>query len=212
MSHAAALDTIMTISPVIPVVTLNKAEDGVPLARALVAGGVKIIEITLRTEAGVEAIRRVAKEVPEICVGAGTITSREQFTAAVDAGSQFIVSPGLTDKLAQALVGQKTPLLPGVATTTEIMHAMEYGYTRLKFFPASLSGGHGALKQFSGLFPEIAFCPTGGINLQNVKDYLAVPNVRCIGGSWIAPDGLIHAQDWAGITRLCTEALTLTQK
>jgi 2-dehydro-3-deoxyphosphogluconate aldolase / (4S)-4-hydroxy-2-oxoglutarate aldolase len=204
---ANPLASLLTESPIIPVVTLKNAEDGVRLAEALVEGGISVIEITLRTEAGLEAIRQVAKHVPQMTVGAGTITTPDQFKAAADAGSQFIVSPGLTRKLAEGVMDEKTPFLPGVSTTTEIMHAREYGLEFLKFFPASLSGGAGALKQFGGLFPDLKFCPTGGINIDNFNDYLRLKNVVCVGGSWVAPDAHINDGNWHEITRLSHEAI-----
>lgn len=210
MTHP--LQALLTKSPVIPVVTLKKAEDGVKLAEALLEGGIGVIEITLRTAAGLEAIRQVAKHVKGMTVGAGTITTPDQFKAAADAGSEFIVSPGLTEKLAKGVLNEKTPFLPGVSTTTEIMHAREYGLEYLKFFPASLSGGAGALKQFGGLFPDLRFCPTGGINIDNFNDYLRLPNVVCIGGSWVAPDLHINEGNWHEITRLSKEAVAAVRR
>ncbi|MCH2548309.1 MAG: bifunctional 4-hydroxy-2-oxoglutarate aldolase/2-dehydro-3-deoxy-phosphogluconate aldolase [Alphaproteobacteria bacterium] len=202
-----SLASMLAQNPVIPVVTLQNADDGVKLAEALLEGGISVIEITLRTEAGLEAIRQVAKHVKGMIVGAGTITTPDQFKQAVDAGSQFIVSPGLTDTLANGVLQESTPFLPGVSTTTEIMIAREYGLEFLKFFPASLSGGAAAIKQFGGLFPDIRFCPTGGINLDNFNDYLRLKNVVCVGGSWVSPDSLINNANWGEITRLSQEAL-----
>lgn len=206
------LQDLLSQNRIIPVVTLDRAEDGVPLAEALLAGGIRVIEITLRTEAGLQAIREVASQVKGMTVGAGTITTVDQFKQASDAGAQFIVSPGLTQKLAQGVLHEKTPYLPGVSTTTEVMHAREYGLTFLKFFPASLSGGPAALKQYSGLFPDVRFCPTGGINLQNMKDYLSLKSVICVGGSWVATDALIRDKNWAEITRLSAEATATLQQ
>lgn len=206
------LHSLLTKSPIIPVVTLERAEDGVPLAEALVAGGISVIEITLRTEAGIKAIAEVAKHVKGMTVGAGTITNAAQFKAAADAGAQFIVSPGLTAKLAADVIKEKTPFLPGVSTTTEILHAMEHGLSFLKFFPAALSGGPNALKQFGGLFPGLKFCPTGGVNVDNVNDYLRLKNVVCVGGSWVSPDALINAKNWAEITRLTSEAIAAVKR
>lgn len=205
MTHP--LQPLLTKSPIIPVVTLKSAEDGVKLAEALLEGGIGVIEITLRTAAGIEAIREVAKHVQGMTVGAGTITTPDQFKQAADAGAEFIVSPGLTEKLAKGVLNEKTPFLPGVSTTTEIMHAREYGLQYLKFFPASLSGGAGALKQFGGLFPDLSFCPTGGINIDNVNDYLRLKNVVCVGGSWVAPDMHINEGNWDEITHLTKDAL-----
>lgn len=203
---------LLTKSPIIPVVTLKNVDDGVKLAEALLAGGIGVIEITLRTEAGVKAIREVAKRVKGMTVGAGTITNPDQFKQAADAGAEFIVSPGLTEKLAKGVLNEKTPFLPGVSTTTEIMHAREYGLEFLKFFPASLSGGAGALKQFGGLFPDLRFCPTGGINIDNCNDYLRLKNVVCVGGSWVAPDPHIDGGNWDEITRLSKEAIATVRR
>lgn len=205
MTHP--LQSLLAKSPIIPVVTLKNADDGVKLAEALLAGGIGVIEITLRTEAGLEAIRQVAKKVSGMTVGAGTITTPDQFKQAVDAGAEFIVSPGFTDKLAKGVLNEKTPFLPGVSTTTEIMHAREYGLKYLKFFPAALSGGAGALKQFGGLFPDLQFCPTGGVNIDNFNDYLRLPNVICVGGSWVAPDMYINDGNWDEITRVTQKSI-----
>lgn len=201
------LCSLLSQHPIIPVVTLKRAEDGVPLAEALLQGGVGIIEITVRTEAGVPAIQEVSKRVPGMTVGAGTITSVDQFRAAEDAGAKFIVSPGLTDELAEGVRDTETSFLPGVCNASQIMYAREYGFSCLKFFPAAISGGVAALRQFSPLFPDVHFCPTGGVNLDNVNDYLSLPSVMCVGGSWIAPDALVNTQNWSEITRLSQEAM-----
>lgn len=199
-------------NPIIPVVTLRNVEDGVRLSEALYAGGITVIEITLRTQEGLEAIAAVKKALPKMTVGAGTITNQEQFKAALDKGAEFIVSPGLTERLAQTIAKENAPFLPGVSTTTEIMHAREYGFSTLKFFPASLSGGVNALKQFSGLFPEITFCPTGGINMDNAVDYLRLKNVICVGGSWVAPDLYVNDKNWEAITNLSQRSLQMLEQ
>jgi 2-dehydro-3-deoxyphosphogluconate aldolase / (4S)-4-hydroxy-2-oxoglutarate aldolase len=181
----------------------------VPLARALVAGGLKAIEITLRTEAALEAVRLVAQEVEGAVVGAGTILNAAHYAAAVDAGSQFIVSPGTTQELLDVARHSDIPLLPGAATASEVMALREEGYKVLKFFPAEQAGGAAYLKALSSPLAGTLFCPTGGISLKNAMDYLSLPNVVCVGGSWVAPKELVSAGDWAGITKLASEASAL---
>ena len=203
------LHDMLTKSPVIPVVTLQDADDAIPLAEALLAGGIGVIEITLRTDAGIRAIASVAKQLPEMLVGAGTIASADQFHLAEDAGAKFIVSPGLTAKLAEDVADEETPFLPGISSITELMHAREHGYHYLKFVPAALSGGPAAIKQFSGLFPDVRFCPTGGINTENMKQYLSLPSVMCVGGSMVAPDKAITEKNWEEITRLSQDVLAV---
>ena len=179
-----------------------------PLARALARGGLKVIEITLRTESALESIRRAAAEVPEAVVGAGTILDGAQFDQAARAGSRFIVSPGVTQGLLSAASGSEVPLLPGAITPGEIMTAREAGLDFLKFFPAEQAGGVAFLKSLASPFAGIRFCPTGGVTQKNVKDYLSLPNVICVGGSWVAPDDLVKAKDWAAIEVLAREAVT----
>lgn len=204
-----ALLPIMTGQPVIPVIVLDDADDAVPLAKALVAGGLPAIEITLRTDAALESIRRVAAEVPGALVGAGTILNAAQFDEAVAAGSKFIVSPGLTPELVEAAEGSPVPLLPGAVTSSEIMAALEEGYSLLKFFPAEQAGGAAYLKSLSSPFGGVKFCPTGGVSATNAADYLALPNVLCVGGSWVAPKQAMAAGDWDMITALAKEAAGL---
>lgn len=201
------LEKLLKISPVIPVVTIKKLEDAVPIAEALLEGGIKIIEITLRTDAGLPSIEEVSKRLSDMTVGAGTVSNPEQFKQASNAGSKFIVSPGLTDRLAQFALSEKTTYLPGVATISEIMKARDYGFHHLKLFPASVVGGPVAIKQFSSLFSDIYFCPTGGISLANMKDYLTISNVVCIGGSWLTPESAIESKNWNEITRLSRQAV-----
>ena len=195
--------------PVIPVLRIADAASAVPLARALAKGGLPMIEITLRTPAALEAIRRVAGEVEEAIVGAGTILDARQFGEAARAGSRFIVSPGGTPALFAAARDSEVPLLPGAITPAEIMTAAEEGVDFLKFFPAEQAGGVAFLKSLASPFAGIRFCPTGGVTAANASAYLALPNVVCVGGSWVAPDGLVDAGDWAGIERLAREAAGL---
>ncbi|MDQ4087439.1 MAG: bifunctional 4-hydroxy-2-oxoglutarate aldolase/2-dehydro-3-deoxy-phosphogluconate aldolase [Pseudomonadota bacterium] len=178
----------MTAAPVIPVLVIERVEDAIPVARALVEGGLPVLEVTLRTPAALEAIRAM-KSVPGAIVGAGTVLSAKQYQDACDAGSEFVVSPGLTESLARAVQGGPVPLLPGVATATEVMLALEHGFTRMKFFPAMSAGGPSALKGLSAVFRQVRFCPTGGITLQNAPEWLAIPAVACVGGTWLVPAG-----------------------
>lgn len=200
------IDHIAGLSPVIPVLTMARADDAVPLARALIDGGLTVLEITLRTAAGLGAIEAIARDVPQAVVGAGTVMMPEDMTRARDAGAQFAVSPGLTEQLSRDAA---LPLLPGVATASEILHGRELGFTRFKFFPAESSGGIAALKAFAGPFADIRFCPTGGITAKTAPDYLALGNVMCVGGSWMAPQAMIDARNWSGIAKLAREAAKL---
>lgn len=192
--------------PVIPVLKIERAADAVPLARALAKGGLKVIEITLRTSEALEAIRRAAGEVEEAIVGAGTILSASQFDQAAQAGSRFIVSPGITREVLAAANGSEVPLLPGAITPSEIMTAAEAGLDFLKFFPAEQAGGAAFLKSLASPFAGIRFCQTGGIGVKNAGDYLSLPNVICVGGSWVAPDDLVKAGKWDEIEALAREA------
>jgi 2-dehydro-3-deoxyphosphogluconate aldolase/(4S)-4-hydroxy-2-oxoglutarate aldolase len=192
--------------PVIPVLKIERAADAVPLARALARGGLKVIEITLRTKEALEAIRHAAAEVEEAVVGAGTILNAKQFDEAASAGSRFIVSPGLTREVLSAAAGSDVPLLPGAITPGEIMTAAEAGLDFLKFFPAEQAGGAAFLKSLASPFAGIRFCPTGGVSLNNAGDYLSLPNVICVGGSWVAPDDLVKAGKWDEIEALARAA------
>lgn len=200
---------LLRISPVIPVVVIDDAADAVPLARALARGGVGIMEITLRTAAGLEAIERVAAEVPETVVGAGTVTTPEEATAAVRAGARFVVTPGATDRLLGAALDTGLPLLAGASTLTEILRLREHGQQAVKFFPAEASGGTAYLRAVAGPVPDVMFCPTGGVSTGNAAEYLALPNVGCVGGSWLTPSAAVRSGDWATIERLAAEASTL---
>ncbi|QRM53144.1 2-dehydro-3-deoxy-phosphogluconate aldolase [Sinorhizobium sp. BG8] len=201
--------SVLKLQPVVPVLIIEDAKTAVPLARALVAGGLKAIEITLRTPAALDAIRAVADEVEGAVPGAGTILNAAQFEQAVTAGSQFIVSPGSTPSLLDAAEDFEVPLLPGAATASEVMALRDEGYEVLKFFPAEQAGGASYLKSLASPLAGTLFCPTGGISLSNAKDYLSLPNIVCVGGSWVAPKELIVKGDWAGITKLAAEAFAL---
>jgi len=180
------LDEILDAAPVIPVLVMDDARTALPVARALVAGGLPVLEVTLRTPAAL-AIIRAMREVPGAIVGAGTVLDPAMLDAAIDAGAQFAVSPGLTDSLARAAATAPIPLLPGVATASEVMRARDHGFSRLKFFPATASGGLPAVKAFASVFGGLRFCPTGGITQDNAPDWLAIPAVACIGGTWLVP-------------------------
>ena len=207
----ARLLATLKLQPVVPVLIIEDAATAVPLARALVAGGLKAIEITLRTAAAMEAVRLVAREVEGAVPGAGTILNARQYEDAVDAGSQFIVSPGTTQELLDAARRSSVPLLPGAATASEVMALREEGYSVLKFFPAEQAGGAAYLKSLSSPLAGTVFCPTGGISPNNARDYLSLPNVVCVGGSWVAPKDLVEAGDWDGITRLAEAAMQLAR-
>ena len=204
-SPKTAID-LMRRGPVIPVVVIDRADDAVPLSRALLAGGVDTMEITLRTAEALDAIRSVAEQVPDMAVGAGTIVRPEQAGEAVAAGAAFLVSPGCTPRLLEALLDQAVPILPGAATASEAIALMEHGVTELKFFPAAAAGGPKAVGALAGPLPEITFCPTGGIDRATSADYLALPNVACVGGSWLTPCDLVNTQDWEAITSLAADA------
>ncbi|OWV83498.1 keto-deoxy-phosphogluconate aldolase [Rhizobium sp. R72] len=201
--------SILKLQPVVPVLIVDDVKSAVLLARALVAGGLKAIEITMRTPAALDAVRAVADEVEGAEVGAGTILNAAHWDAAVAAGSKFIVSPGATQELLDAARKSSVPLLPGAATASEVMALREEGYQVLKFFPAEQAGGAAYLKALSSPLSGTVFCPTGGISLKNAMEYLSLPNVICVGGSWVAPKELIAAGDWAGITKLASEAAAL---
>jgi len=209
MSRSEMLGPIVAGVSVIPVVVLDSAAAAVPLATALVAGGLKVIEITLRTGAALEAIKAIAGEVEGAVVGAGTVLSKGQFVASEKAGARFAVSPGVSPDVLAAAADSAIPLMPGAATASEVMTLMDEGYTIQKFFPAEPAGGLAYLKALSAPLPDISFCPTGGIDLRNAPAYLALPNVVCVGGSWVAPKQAIAAGDWSRIERLAREAAAL---
>lgn len=199
----------MRVGPVIPVIVIEDLAHAVPLARALVAGGVRVLEVTLRTPVALDAIRLIARAVSDAIVGAGTLTRPEDFGEARDAGARFGVSPGLTPALLQAARETGLPLLPGVMTPSDVIAARLAGLHQLKLFPAWQAGGVGMLTALSGPFPDVAFCPTGGIGVETAPEFLALPNVACVGGSWLAPKAALAAGDWGAITALAKEANAL---
>ena len=200
---------VMRDAAVIPVIVLHDVAQAVPLARALVEGGIRMLEVTLRTPVALACVEAIAREVPAAVVGAGTIRSAADARAAAAAGARFAVSPGYTRAVGDACRDLGLPLLPGVATGSEVMAALEGGYTELKFFPAQQAGGAAMLKAFGGPFPDVRFCPTGGVSPANARDYLALPNVVCVGGSWLTPAESVRDADWARITQLARETAAL---
>ncbi|MEO8855963.1 MAG: bifunctional 4-hydroxy-2-oxoglutarate aldolase/2-dehydro-3-deoxy-phosphogluconate aldolase [Burkholderiaceae bacterium] len=200
---------VMRDAPVIPVIVLNDAAYAVPLARALLAGGIRMLEVTLRTPQALACIEAIVREVPEAVVGAGTVRSAADAQSAASAGARFAVSPGFTDAIAQACRDLQLPWLPGVATSSEIMRCLEAGLNELKFFPAMAGGGVAMLKAWHGPFGEARFCPTGGVTLQNAPELLALPNVACVGGSWLVLEDALVADDWGRITRLAQQTMAL---
>ncbi|UEM05565.1 bifunctional 4-hydroxy-2-oxoglutarate aldolase/2-dehydro-3-deoxy-phosphogluconate aldolase [Skermanella rosea] len=203
------ISAILALGPVVPVLTIDDVETAVPLARALAKGGLPAIEVTLRTAASPDAIRAIAAEVPEAVVGAGTILTPKHYEAAVDAGARFIVSPGCTPDLVRAATESEVPFLPGAATASEVMSLMGANFTHMKFFPAGPAGGVKMLAALAAPLPAVRFCPTGGVTLENAPDYLALPNVACVGGSWVAPADAVKARDWGRIEELARAAAAL---
>lgn len=205
----SAVLPLLQRAPVVPVVVLEDVEHAVPLAHALVEGGLPVVEVTLRTPAALPALRRIAAEVPEAVVGAGTVVLPRDVEAAVEAGAQFLVSPGATPALLDAMAAVDVPGLPGAATASEVVALLERGVTVAKFFPAQAAGGTAMLASLAGPFPQVRFCPTGGIDPDNARDYLALPNVVCVGGSWLTPRDAVASGDWARVTALARQAATL---
>jgi len=203
---------VMQDAPVIPVIVLNDVAHAVPMARALVAGGIRMLEVTLRTPQALACMEAIAKQVPDAVVGAGTVRSAADAKAAAKAGAKFAVSPGYTSAVGQACRDQGLSLLPGVATGSEIMMAQEDGYTELKFFPAMQAGGPAMLKAWGGPFFDVRFCPTGGVTPQNATEFLSLPNVACVGGSWLVPADALATGDWARIEQLAREACQLKSR
>ena len=194
---------------VIPVIVIDRVEDAVPLAKALIAGGLNVLEVTLRTAAAEEGIRQIVEHVPGAIVGTGTVCSADQVKLSEDLGCQFMVSPGSTDKLLAAAADSSIGLLPGISSASEMMRCMEWGYQDFKFFPAEAAGGAAMIKSLYGPFSEARICPTGGIGLHNVMEYLSLPNVLCVGGSWICPAQLVREQRWDEIEQLARDASQL---
>jgi len=200
---------LLDLCPVVPVVVLHDAADAVPLARALTAGGLRVIEITLRTPAALEAVERIAGEVEDAVVGAGTVVTPEQAARAAEAGARFLVSPGCTDRLRRAMTDTGLPFLAGVSTASEAMALLEHDITAMKFFPAKAAGGPAYLKALAGPLPQARFCPTGGITPETAGEYLALPNVGCVGGTWLTPADAVRAKDWGRIEELARAAAAL---
>lgn len=205
--HRDRVKAVLAASPLVPVIAIKDLDDAIPLCRALVDGGIKVLEITLRTEHGLRAIEKVRKAIPEAWVGAGTVTSIAQYRQVEMAGAQFVITPGVTEAILEFGVTSEVPLLPGVSTVSELMMGYALGYREFKFFPAEVAGGIPALKAFSGPFPDVVFCPTGGINRQTARDYLALPNVRAVGGSWLTPSEAIAGKDWQAVSEIARGSL-----
>lgn len=202
------IDAVLRQAPVVPVLAVSDLDDAIPLAETLVAAGLPVLEITLRTPVALDVIRRM-RTVPGAIVGAGTVLTRADLFAVQDAGASFAISPGGTDALYAAAKDASIPLLPGIATASELMRGLEHGYNRFKFFPAESSGGTAALKAFAGPFAQVKFCPTGGIDATKAPSYLALPNVMTVGGSWMVPSEALRAKDWGGIGQLAKAAVTV---
>lgn len=198
---------IFAMGPIIPVLVIKNVEDALPIARALLAAGIKVLEVTLRTPAALDVIKIIADELPEAYIGSGTVINREMLQRCQEAGAKFAISPGLTKNLLQAGNEGNIALIPGISSISEMMDAIDFGYDHLKFFPAEASGGIKAIQSISGPFPDIRFCPTGGINLNNVSNYLALPNIVCCGGSWLVTDEIVKNKDWSKITELAEQVL-----
>ncbi|WP_120936565.1 bifunctional 4-hydroxy-2-oxoglutarate aldolase/2-dehydro-3-deoxy-phosphogluconate aldolase [Helicobacter pylori] len=200
---------VLQISPIVPVVVIENIKDAVPLAQSLVEGGIHIIEVTLRSSCALEAIELIAKNVPKMRVGVGTILNPTQLEQAQNRGAEFLISPGLTIKLLEYAKKKDMPLIPGVSSSSEVMQALELGYSALKFFPAEYCGGVKLLNAFNGPFKGVKFCPTGGISADNMHSYLNLENVLCVGGSWLTPKNLIQNKEWDKITEICKRSLAL---
>ncbi len=193
--------------PVVPVLVVNDVAHAVPMAEALIEGGIKVLEVTLRTPAALDVISEIATKLPDAVIGAGTVTNPHQLQQVIDAGAKFAISPGLTSRLLEAGANSGIALIPGIASISELMLGLDFGYTHFKFFPAEASGGVKALKAISGPFPDVVFCPTGGISPANYLDYLALPSIRCVGGSWLVPEDALKSGDWQRITDLAKQAV-----
>lgn len=200
-------EEVFNAGPVVPVLVVNDVKKAVPLAHALMQGGIKVLEVTLRTPSALAVIEAIAKEVPDAFIGAGTVTNADDLKAVTDAGAKFAISPGLTANLLKAGSDGSIPLIPGVSSISDLMTGAEHGYNFLKFFPAEAAGGVNAIKSIGGPFPNVTFCPTGGISPNNYLTYLALKNVRCVGGSWLAPESALESNDWAKITTLAKAAV-----
>jgi 2-dehydro-3-deoxyphosphogluconate aldolase / (4S)-4-hydroxy-2-oxoglutarate aldolase len=208
-TRAAAVDALLRQAPVLPVLSIERLDDAVPLARALVAGGLPVLEVTLRSDAALGAIAQIRALVPAAIVGAGTILEAADLHAVIAAGAAFAISPGASDELYVAAATASIPFIPAIATASELMRGLAHGHRRFKFFPAEAAGGTGALKSFAGPFPQASFCPTGGIGADRAPDYLALGNVITVGGSWMVPGDAVNRGDWARITALAADCAAL---
>lgn len=209
MSESLTSAGLLRMAPVIPVVILEDPADAVPLAKALLAGGIRVIEVTLRTAKALDVIRAIAAEVPEAIVGAGTVTTQDLVRDSAAAGAQFLVSPGTTDRLLDAMASSGIPYLPGTGCVSDVMRVLERGQHEMKLFPAEASGGRAFLKALASPFPDATFCPTGGITLASAPSYRELPNVECVGGSWLTPADAITAKDWGRVEKLAAEAAAI---
>ena len=205
--HRERVQAVLNASPLVPVITINHPDEALPLCQALVDGGIRVLEITLRTPHGVKAIEQVRKAIPDAWVGAGTVTSIAQYRQVEAAGAQFVITPGVTEAILEFGVTSEAPLLPGISTISELMVGYNLGYREFKFFPAEVAGGIPALKAFSGPFPDVTFCPTGGIRRNTAKDYLALKNVSAVGGTWLTPGDAVASGDWAQISEIVRGSL-----
>lgn len=208
MHHRHQVQTMLAACPLVPVITIHHPDHAVPLGRALVEGGIRILEVTLRSEHGLGAIRQLREALPDIWVGAGTVTQVSQYREAEAAGAQFVITPGVTEQLLAYGLNAQAPLLPGISTISELMMGYAMGYREFKFFPAEVAGGIKALQAFAGPFADVTFCPTGGIRRETAKDYLALNNVAAVGGTWLTPKDKIEAGDWDIITEIVTGSLS----
>ena len=206
--HRERVRAMLSASPLVPVITISDPEQALPLCRALVAGGIRVLEITLRTPHGLRAIEQVREAIPEAWVGAGTVTSIAQYRQVESAGAQFVITPGVTESILEFGVTSEAALLPGISTISELMVGYNLGYREFKFFPAEVSGGIPALKAFAGPFPDVTFCPTGGIRRNTAKDYLALDNVVAVGGTWLTPGDLVASGDWDQISEIVRGSLS----
>lgn len=205
--HRNRVHALMAASPLIPVITINHPDEVYPLCKALVNGGIQVLEITLRTEYGLPAIKQLRDALPEVWVGAGTVTSTSQYRQVEAAGAQFVISPGVTESILEFGLTSSVPLVPGVATVSELMLGYALGYREFKFFPAEVAGGIPALKAFSGPFPDVRFCPTGGITRASARDYLALDNVMAVGGTWLTPADAVASGDWHQVSEIARGSL-----
>lgn len=202
---------LFSMGKIVPVLVIKDVADALPIAEAILASGIKVLEVTLRTPSALNVIQEIATHLPQAIIGAGTVTNAQMLQQSRDAGAKFAISPGLTKDLLKAGQGGDIALIPGISSISELMDGIDYGYDHLKFFPAEASGGVNAIKSIGGPFPDIKFCPTGGININNINNYLALSNVACCGGSWLVTDEIVKTKDWSTITQLCNEAIIKTR-